>query len=192
MKDVRRLVIIALLSGLAVVIYAVESFIPTPSPWLRLGFSHIITLFALLFFGTSTAFMVFCIRTFVGSLIIGKLLSPTFILGFFGGCSALAVMAVMVDLLRGRWFSVVGISVAGAWINNVVQVVLAYLVFIRHPDIFLILPAFGLFALGTGIVNGIAVHYLQRYAVAALGLKPRFAGWNDLNGPDEGRAQGAR
>jgi heptaprenyl diphosphate synthase len=192
MKDVRRLVIIALLSGLAVVIYAVESFIPTPSPWLRLGFSHIITLFALLFFGTSTAFMVFCIRTFVGSLIIGKLFSPTFILGFVGGAAALAVMAVMLDLFRGRWFSVVGISVAGAWINNIVQVVLAYLVFIRHPDIFLILPAFGLFALGTGIVNGIAVYYLQRYAVAALGLKPRFAVWNDLNSPDEGRPQGAR
>ena len=40
MKDVRRLVLIALLSGIAVVIYAAESFIPTPSPWLRFGFSH--------------------------------------------------------------------------------------------------------------------------------------------------------
>jgi heptaprenyl diphosphate synthase len=170
MKDVKRLVIIAFLSGVAVVIYAVESFIPTPSPWLRLGFSHIITLFTLLFFGTSTAFMVFCIRTLVGSLIIGKLFSPTFILGFFGGGCALMVMALMLGLFKGRWFSVVGISVAGSWINNVVQVVLAYLVFIRHPDIFLILPAFGLFALGTGIVNGIAVYYLERYAVAALGL----------------------
>jgi heptaprenyl diphosphate synthase len=182
MKDVRRLVIIAFLSGVAVVIYAVETFIPTPSPWLRLGFSHIITLFALLFFGTSTAFMIFCIRTLVGSLIIGKLLSPTFILGFFGGASALMVMALMLDLFKGRWFSVVGISVAGAWVNNVVQVLIAFLVFIRHSDIFLILPAFGLFALGTGIVNGIAVYYLERYAVVALGLKRRIT---FLNGPNE-------
>lgn len=192
MKDVRRLVIIAFLSGIAVVIYAVESFIPTPSPWLRLGFSHIITLFTLLFFGTPTAFMVFCIRTFVGSLIIGKLFSPTFILGFCGGSAALAVMAVMLDLFRGKWFSVVGISVAGAWVNNVVQVVLAYLVFIRHPDIFMILPVFGLFALGTGIVNGIAVYYLQRYAVTALRLKPRFATPGDTDSPDDGRIQDAR
>jgi heptaprenyl diphosphate synthase len=188
MKDVKRLVLIAFLSGVAVVIYAVESFIPTPSPWLRLGFSHIITLFALLFFGTSTAFMIFCIRTFVGSLIIGKLFSPTFILGFFGGSAALLVMALMLDLFKGRWFSVVGISVAGSWINNVVQVVLAYLVFIRHPDIFLILPAFGLFALGTGIVNGIAVYYLERYAVGALGLKRR-PGFS--SGSNEQGVQGA-
>lgn len=180
MKDVRRLVIVAFLSGVAVVIYAVESFIPTPSPWLRLGFSHIITLFALLFFGPSTAFMIFCIRTFVGSLIIGKLFSPTFILGFVGGASALIVMALMVELLKGRWFSVVGISVAGAWVNNVVQVVLAFAIFVRHPDIFLILPAFGLFALGTGVVNGIAVYYLERYAVTALRLKRRVA---FLSGP---------
>ena len=102
MKDVRRLVIIALLSGVAVVIYAVESFIPTPSPWLRLGFSHIITLFALLFFGAPTAFMVFCIRTFVGSLIIGKLFSPTFILGFVGGRAALAVMACDARAAQGE------------------------------------------------------------------------------------------
>lgn len=189
MKDVRHLVIIAFLSGVAVVIYAVETFIPTPSPWLRLGFSHIITLFALLFFGTSTAFMIFCIRTLVGSLIIGKLLSPTFILGFLGGASALMVMALMLDLFKGRWFSVVGISVVGAWINNLVQVVIAFLVFIRHPDIFLILPAFGLFALGTGIVNGIAVYYLERYAVVALGLKRRFT---FPNGPTEQGVQGAR
>ncbi len=174
MKDVRRLVVIALLSGIAVVIYAVESFIPTPSPWLRLGFSHIITLFALLFFGTSTAFLIFCIRTVVGSLIIGKLFSPTFILGFSGGALALLTMALMLDFLKGRWFSVVGISVSGAWVNNLVQVIIAYLVFIRHPDIFLILPVFGLFALGTGVVNGIAVYYLERYATVALGLKRRF------------------
>jgi heptaprenyl diphosphate synthase len=182
MKDVRRLVIIAFLSGVAVVLYAVETFIPTPSPWLRLGFSHIITLFALLFFGTSTAFMIFCIRTLVGSLIIGKLFSPTFILGFVGGAAALMAMAVMVDLFRGRWFSVVGISVAGAWINNVVQVVVAFLVFVRHSDIFLILPAFGLFALGTGIVNGIAVYYLERYASVALGLERRIVFGNSRNG----------
>jgi len=188
MKDVKRLVIIAFLSGVAVVIYAVETFIPTPSPWLRLGFSHIITLFALLFFGTSTAFMIFCIRTFVGSLIIGKLFSPTFILGFVGGAAALAVMALMLEVLKGRWFSVVGISVAGSWINNVVQVVIAYLVFIRHPDIFLILPAFGLFALGTGIVNGIAVYYLERYASVALGLKRRIVFPNAENQENTQRA----
>jgi heptaprenyl diphosphate synthase len=188
-KDVKNLVTVALLAGVAVVIYAVESFIPTPSPWLRLGFSHIITLFALLFFGTSTAFLIFCVRTVVGSLIIGKLFSPTFILGFSGGAVALLTMAMMLEVLKGRWFSVVGISVMGAWVNNLVQVIVAFLAFVRHPDIFLILPVFCLFGLGTGVVNGIAVYYLDRYASVALRLEPRFTFSNGRvgQGAQEGR-----
>jgi uncharacterized membrane protein len=84
-------------------------------------------------------------------------------------------MALMLDVLKGRWFSVVGISVTGAWVNNLVQVVIAFLLFVRHPDIFLILPVFGLFGLATGVVNGIAVYYLDRYAAASLSLKRRFS-----------------
>ena len=175
MKDVKRLVVIALLSGIAVVIYAVESFIPTPSPWLRFGFSHIITLFSLLFFGTGTAVLIFLIRTVVGSLIIGKLFSPTFVLGLGGGASAVAAMSIILGMLRGRGLSVVGISVVGAWVNNLVQVLLAFILFIRHGEILLILPAFLLFAVGTGIVNGIAVFFLERYGKNVLGLEARFA-----------------
>jgi heptaprenyl diphosphate synthase len=173
MGDVRRLVVIALLSAIAVVIYAVESFIPTPSPWLRFGFSHIITLFSLVFFGTGTAFTIFLIRTVVGSLLIGKLFSPTFVLGLCGGGAALASMALLLVVLKGRGLSVVGISVAGAWVNNLVQVLSAFALFIRHGEILMILPAFLLFAVATGIVNGIAVFFLERYGREVLGLAAR-------------------
>lgn len=174
MDRVRHLVIISLLSGLAVVIYALESMIPTPSPWLRFGFSHIIILFTILFFGTRVAFLVFLVRTVVGSLIIGKLFSPTFILGLGGGLSAVLLMAVLLFLLKGKVLGIVGISVSGAWVNNLVQVTLAYVVFIRHEEIFLILPLFLLFAVGTGLVNGIAVFFLNSYGQRVLGLKNRY------------------
>ncbi len=174
MKDVRKLVIVALLAAMAVVIYAVESFIPSPSPWLRFGFSHIITLFSLLFFGTGTAFVIFLIRTIVGSLLIGKLFSPTFVLGLGGGASALISMSVILDLLKGKGLGVVGISVVGAWVNNLVQVLLAFALFVRHGEILLILPAFLLFAVGTGVINGVAVFFLERYGRNVLKLKERF------------------
>ena len=174
MEKVRHLVIISLLSGLAVIIYALESMIPTPSPWLRFGFSHIITLFTLLFFGTRIAVFIFLVRTVVGSLIIGKFFSPTFILGLGGGLSAVLLMALLLFTLRGKVLGIVGISVSGAWINNLVQVFLAYVVFIRHEEIFLILPLFLLFAVGTGLVNGIAVFFLNSYGQKVLGLKDKY------------------
>jgi len=174
LERVRKTVMISLLAGIAVVIYIVESMIPTPSPWLRYGFSHIISLFTLIFYGVGITYGIFAVRSVIGALLVGKLFSPTFIIGITGGCVAIAVMAVIVYGLRGRGMGLVGISVCGAWINSLVQVVVAFFIFIRHPEIFMILPLFLLFAVITGMVNGIAVFSLNRYGQRALGLENRF------------------
>jgi len=173
---------ISLLAGIAVVIYIVESMIPTPSPWLRYGFSHIITLFTLVFYGVGVTYGIFAVRSVIGALLVGKLFAPTFIIGICGGTVAIAVMAVIVYGLRGRGLGLVGVSVCGAWINNLVQVAAAYFVFIQHPEIFMILPLFLLFAVITGMVNGIAVFSLNRYGQRALGLESRFFPVDDVGG----------
>jgi len=173
-ERVRKIVMISLLAGIAVVIYIVESMIPTPSPWLRYGFSHIISLFTLIFYGVGVTYGIFAVRSVVGALLVGKLFSPTFIIGITGGCVGIAVMAVIVYGLRGRGLGLVGISVCGAWINSLVQVVVAFFIFIRHPEIFMILPLFLLFAVITGTVNGIAVFSLNGYGQRVLGLENRF------------------
>jgi len=174
MERVRKIVTISLLAGLAVVIYIVESMIPTPSPWLRYGFSHIITLFTLVFYGVGVTYGIFAVRSVVGALLVGKLFSPAFIIGICGGSVAIACMALIVYGLKGRGLGLVGVSVCGAWINGLVQVIVAFFIFIRHPEIFMILPVFLLFAVGTGTVNGIAVFSLNRYGQRALGLENRF------------------
>lgn len=182
MERVRKNVMISLLAGLAVVIYIVESMIPTPSPWLRYGFSHIISLFTLIFYGVGITYGIFAVRSVLGALLVGKLFTPTFIMGIAGGCAGIAVMAVIVYGLRGRGFGLVGISVCGAWVNSLVQVVVAFLIFIQHPEIFMILPLFLLFGVITGMVNGIAVFSLNRYGQRALGLESRFFPVEDSGG----------
>lgn len=170
----RKIVIISLLAGISVVIYALESFIPSPVPWLRYGFSHIVILFVLLFFGTREALLIFFVRTIVGSLIVGRLFSPTFFFGFGGGFFAVAVMAGLLYLLNGRGLGIVGISVSGAWVNSLVQMLIAALLFARHREIFLFLPASLIFAVATGLINGIVVYYLNGYGQRALGYKNRY------------------
>lgn len=173
MEGERRLVSVSLLSGIAIVIYIVESMLPTPSPWLRFGFSHIIILFTLLFFGPLTAILIFLVRTFVGSLVSGRLFSPTFIFGFGGGLIATLLMIMIIYTFRGRGLGIVGISVSGAWINNLVQVYLAYLL-TGHRELFLILPVFLLFGVVTGMINGMAVFYLNIYGQNVLKLEGSF------------------
>jgi len=174
MDEIRKITFISYLAAVAIAIYVVESFVPSPFPWLKFGFSHIITLFCILFAGVAPAFFVVVLRTVVGSLIAGKLFSPAFVLGLGGGLVATAVMATLVVGLKGRGLGVVGISVSGAWVNNLVQVLLAYGVFIRHREIFSILPVFLLFGIASGFLNGIVVYYLSRYGERALKLKTRY------------------
>jgi len=170
----RKIVTISLLAGISVVIYALESFIPSPVPWLRYGFSHIIILFALLFFGLREALLIFIVRTLVGSLIVGRLFSPTFFFGLGGGFSALLVMAGLLYTLKGRGLGIVGISVSGAWINSLVQMLIAAVLFARHREIFLFLPISLIFAVAMGLVNGIAAHYLNVYGQRSLGFNCRY------------------
>ncbi|MBN1574462.1 MAG: Gx transporter family protein [Deltaproteobacteria bacterium] len=174
MERERKIVTISLLAGLSVVIYALESFIPSPVPWLRYGFSHIIILFVLLFFSYREALLIFLVRTLIGSLIVGRLFSPTFFFGLCGGFSALVVMAGLLYVLKGRGLGIVGISVSGAWVNSLVQMLIAAVLFARHREIFLFLPVSLIFAVAMGIVNGIAVYYLNGYGQKALGFKGRY------------------
>ncbi|MDA3904241.1 MAG: Gx transporter family protein [Desulfuromusa sp.] len=66
----------------------------------------------------------------------------------------------------------VGISVLGALGHVTGQLLIAWPVVIRHPSIWMLLPSFLLFALISGIVNGLAADYL----LASLYKHPAFAG----------------
>jgi uncharacterized membrane protein len=174
MEKERKIVTISLLAGISVVIYLIESFLPSPVPWLRYGFSHIITLFALLFFGPKEALLIFIVRTVIGSLIVGRLFSPTFFFGIGGGFVVVFFMAGLLSILDGRGLGIVGISVSGAWVNSLVQMLIAAMLFARHREIFLLLPVSLIFAVTTGLINGIVVYYLNGYGQRALGYKSKY------------------
>jgi heptaprenyl diphosphate synthase len=159
MKPLQKRIILALLISIGLILHVLEGFIPTPFPWMRIGFANIVSLMALYLFGFREALFVTVLRIILASLLQGTLLSPVFYLSFSGGTAAMLMMGVM-HRWAGRWFSMIGTSVGGSLVFNVVQVTVAWVVLIQHPEIFGLLP----FLLATtpvsGVLTGIAASVL--------------------------------
>ena len=152
---------IALLVSLACVLQIAESFIPHPVPGLRLGLANIITLVALVNLGFGYSLEITILRTVLSSFVMGTFMSPGFILSFAAGVMSTLTMGFLYWLAhvwKQRLFSIVGISVAGALVHNIVQLGLAYLILVKHAGIFIFLPwlSIGAVFIGwfTGVVSG--------------------------------------
>ncbi|MBI4687413.1 MAG: Gx transporter family protein [Nitrospirae bacterium] len=146
---------IALLSAYAVGVHGIESLIPMPIPWLKIGLANIITLTTLLLYGLKAGMTVTLIRVFIGSLFGGTFLGPAFVLSIGGGVASTLVMWASRNLF-GRLLSPVGVSLLGAMTHNISQLFLAYLFFVRRIEaIMLISPVIIMLGAITGAFNGI-------------------------------------
>ncbi len=168
---VRQRVFMALFVALAIGLNTLEYLLPNPVPWFRLGFANILGLTALYCYGVRALWLITICRVILGSLLLGRLFSPGFLLSLGGGLLACAMMSLGFSLGRNR-IGPVGVSVLGALGHVVGQMLIAWLVVIRHPGIWMLFPFFLLFALISGIFNGLASCFLLN----ALGKHRAFTG----------------
>ena len=144
----RRLVMISMLSACGLILFVFESFLPG-LPWFRPGLGNIATIIALLTYGFGDSVKVTMLRVVLGSLILGRLFTPLFVFAFSGGIVSALVMACVLRY-TGNIFGPVGISVLGAVAHNIVQLVVAYLFFVKSVEIFIFIPVF----IATGVITG--------------------------------------
>lgn len=158
----RRQVFLALFIALAVSLHILESLLPSPVPWLRLGLANIMTLSALYLYGSRAAWTVSLARVGIGALLLGRLFSPGFWLALTGTIVATSVM-IIVHRICGRYLSPVGVSAIGASGHALGQVLAARLLIIQHEAIWQIAPLFLFFTVFSGVLTGwLATILLQR------------------------------
>ncbi len=155
----RRRIFLALFIALAVALHTFEALLPSPAPWFRPGLANILTLLALFLYGGRAAWVLTLARIGIGSLLLGQFFSPGFLLSLAGGCAATALMTG-ARALFGRHLGPLGASSLGAAGHAAAQVLVASLVLIRHAGVWQLLPFFLLFALTTGVANGVIADYL--------------------------------
>lgn len=171
----RRHIFLALFIALAVALHTLEALLPSPAPWFRLGFANIFTLTALFLFGPGAAWSVSLTRICLGALVLGNLFAPGFLLALAGGVLATGLMT-LARTLAGRHLGPIGISALGAAGHATGQMLVAWLVLVRHPGLWRLYPIFLLFALVTGLANGAA-------ADALLGMLRRHRAFAPDAGP---------
>ena len=118
-RDVARL---GLMASAAIVLFAFESLVPKPLPWMKLGLGNLPVLVVLVSFGGGPALAVSATKLVVGGLLSGGFASPTFVIGGGAGLASWLVM-VAVRRMGAGLFSVVGLSIWGALAHQLSQLV---------------------------------------------------------------------
>ena len=169
--SVRRVTRLGFLTAAGTALFVLESLIPLPLPFLKVGLANISTLLALLIAGPADAVSVVFLRVLAGSLITGSFLGPAFILAMTAGLAAAAAMA----LLRGgagRLFGPVGLSLAGATAHVSTQLALVMLLYVRNAAVAHVFPLLLLTALIGGLVVGLVTVRLLRVLPAGAPPPP--------------------
>lgn len=151
-----KLVLLSILTSIAILLFTLESLIPMPMPWIRIGLANLITLLVLVVWDLKHAILIVALRIITGSLILGKLFTPAFILSLGGGLGAITGMYFLFRFYSNQ-FSLLGISIFGAFIHNLVQLSLASLILVKTWSLFYLMPLMTLSAIFTGTLIGLAV-----------------------------------
>jgi heptaprenyl diphosphate synthase len=133
---------IAKLAALAIGLHLIEAVLPSPLPGVKPGIANIVTLYVLYQYGIGTAAWVSLLRVFAGSLLLGQLFSPTFLLSFGGALGSLAILAAFAHISG--------------------QLLIVWLWLIPHSGIVYLTPVFALAALLFGLINGLVLSRLMK------------------------------
>lgn len=155
-----KLTTLSLLTSLAVILHTVEAWLPVPYllPGAKLGFANIVAVYTLDLMGIKDALLIGVLRTTISGLLTGTFLTMGFFLSFSGAIVSTLTMGVALYFKRSKsnspGLTIVGISVLGATVHNVTQLVVASVI-VRHTGLLFYLPYLLLFGVPTGTLVGI-------------------------------------
>ena len=164
MHNTRRIVLLALLIAMASVLHVVESWLPLPLPvpGIKLGLANIVSLIVIVMFGWRDAIYVAILRVFLASLFGGIFFGPAFAMSIGGAIGSTLVMAYVYRQWHPE-FSLIGISIIGATIHNVVQIAVAAFL-VSSATLLWYLPYLIIMALPTGFATGMTATYFSAKA----------------------------
>lgn len=149
MKRYTTLTRCALLTAMALIISLLENFIPIPVPGVKLGIANAVSLYLLLYHRPSEAFAVLTARLLLAALIGGN---PSSLL--YSAVGGLLALTVCWLLHKTKFFSPVGLSVAGAALHHVGQLISAAFI-TGSTSVIAYLPVMLLCSLFTGTITGL-------------------------------------
>jgi heptaprenyl diphosphate synthase len=156
---VRRVTRLGYLVAVGTSLFVIESAIPLPLPFLKIGLANVATLLALLLSGPVDALIVSVVRIVIGSLLTGSFFGPSFLIALSAGLASTIVMSAL-RLIPLRFVGPYGLSLAGSSTHVLTQLLVVAFVFARTPVVVSLLPLLLLTGLAGGVVVGVVVSQL--------------------------------
>lgn len=151
--NIKMIALVGLLAAVAAVLSWLERFVPiqllVPVPGLKFGLANIVTMFAIFFLDTKHTISIVVVRCLIGAMLGGGFISFAFSL-----TGALMAAVTMILLKKGydKQFSLYGISLGGAAVFNIGQVIVASFIF-QDTAIFTYLPILMIGGVITGVLT---------------------------------------
>jgi len=153
--------LVAMATVFELVLFVLDSALPKPVPWIKVGLANIVTLSLLVSAGWRVAVSVHLLRIIIGAVFRGGLFTPFFMLSFTGGVSSFLVMALAV-----RWamppLGFVGVSFLGALTHNFAQLLLVAAAVSDKSLMGLLWPVVAFISLAYGCFVGFSSDHLCR------------------------------
>lgn len=149
----RQITTLAFLSAVGISLFVIESFIPMPLPFLKIGLANIASLMALMLFGMREMMVVLLIRVSVGAMLTGSIFGPGFLLAMAGGLGSALAMGGVKSAFPGV-FSVVGISLIGSFTHVTIQFLFVLFFYVQTTAVFFLLPLLLASSLAGGLIVG--------------------------------------
>lgn len=145
----KKYVELSMLLAISIILGILESFIPNIVVGAKLGLANIASLLVICIYGFKEGIIVALLRILIVSLLLGTFLSVVFYMSLCGGLCAVVTMF----LLKKLKMHMVSISVGGAFMHSVGQMLVA--MFIISKESMYYFPLMGLMSIVTGIFIGI-------------------------------------
>ena len=159
-KVLLRIARISMFTAVALIMHYLENLLPPLlafAPGSKMGLSNVVTLAAIILLGYFDAFVILIIRCFLASL-FGNVFGLVYSLG--GGICAFIVMSLLYRFTSPK-VSLIGISVAGAVVHNIIQTIIAASI-VQQINIILILPLMLVASIIAGVFVGLVVYFLVK------------------------------
>ncbi len=146
------------LTAFALLLSSIEYLIPKPLPFLKIGLSNLPILLGSSFLPFYEIIILSISKSIVQNIISGTIISPFFIITLISTLIASTTMFVSYKIFKKATF--IGISVIGAFINNIFQIILSAIL-IYGNSIFIALPLILSMGLITSIILGFFANLLD-------------------------------
>lgn len=163
--DNKKMITISLLLSMAIILSYIERMIPTPFliAGAKLGLTNIITITTLVLLDRKSSFIILMMRITLVSLLFAGF--SGFLYSMTGGLLSYIGMSVVLRF-NFKEVSLVGISVIGAVLHSLGQVLVAMVLF-SNSALLLYLPLVLLTSLITGIFIGLLANHLTERLLKA-------------------------